>query len=104
MDPTGSETGQWTNEKHLHFLNSMEAAFVHTMLEDNGRSLRLDRYMPDSSESTLDLKSQRPKKQSISGYNNGGRRSRIDRRTKRLSSSDHQSQPSDASQDQVGGP
>uniref|UniRef100_A0A2P2KX08 Uncharacterized protein MANES_14G027400 n=1 Tax=Rhizophora mucronata TaxID=61149 RepID=A0A2P2KX08_RHIMU len=47
----------WTNEKHVHFLNSMEASFVRTMLENNTRWLRLDRYLPDSSESTLDLKS-----------------------------------------------
>ncbi|XP_021648902.2 uncharacterized protein LOC110641481 isoform X1 [Hevea brasiliensis] len=60
MDPrvASNQTGPWTNEKHLHFLNSMEAAFVRTMLENNGRLLRLDRYLPDSAESTLDLKSQ----------------------------------------------
>ncbi|WCJ36622.1 hypothetical protein M5689_017811 [Euphorbia peplus] len=98
MDPNA---GEWTNEKHQQFLNSMEAAFVHTMLEDNVRPLRLDRYMPDSSESTLDLKSQRSKKQSASGYTNGGRNNRLDRRTKKLSFSDRQSQPSDVSQDQV---
>lgn len=60
MDPllVNNQTEPWTNEKHLHFLNSMEATFVRTMLENNGRHLRLDRYLPDSSESTLDLKSQ----------------------------------------------
>ncbi|XWS37792.1 hypothetical protein CRYUN_Cryun19dG0075700 [Craigia yunnanensis] len=47
----------WTDEKHVHFLNSMEACFVNTMLKNNGRyNLRLDRHVPDSSESTLDCK------------------------------------------------
>uniref|UniRef100_A0A6N2KBJ6 Uncharacterized protein n=1 Tax=Salix viminalis TaxID=40686 RepID=A0A6N2KBJ6_SALVM len=67
MDPNmpknNSTTKQhWTDEKHLHFLKSMEASFVRTFLENNGRFLRLDRYLPDSSESTLDLKSQGRKK------------------------------------------
>jgi hypothetical protein len=60
----------WTNEEHLHFLQSMEASFVRTMLENNGPLLRLDRYLPDSSESTLDLKSQRKKKHGTPGKNN----------------------------------
>ncbi|KAK4836860.1 hypothetical protein QYF36_000803 [Acer negundo] len=53
---------QWTDEMHLHFLKSMEASFVHTMLENNNggrRHLRLDRQLPDSSDSTLDLKKRR---------------------------------------------
>ncbi|KAK4838787.1 hypothetical protein QYF36_016412 [Acer negundo] len=53
---------QWTDEMHLHFLKSMEASFVHTMLENNNggrRHLRLDRQLPDSSDSTLDLKKHR---------------------------------------------
>ncbi|KAF9668335.1 hypothetical protein SADUNF_Sadunf15G0118000 [Salix dunnii] len=57
----------WTNEEHLHFLKSMEASFVRTMLENNSPILRLDRYLPDSSESTLDLKSQRKKKHGTPG-------------------------------------
>ncbi|KAG6746460.1 hypothetical protein POTOM_051000 [Populus tomentosa] len=75
MDPNMSnntnksnKTGHiWTNEEHLHFLQSMEASFVRTMLENNGPLLRLDRYLPDSSESTLDLKSQRKKKHGTPG-------------------------------------
>ncbi|KAJ7975685.1 CTP synthase [Quillaja saponaria] len=48
----------WTNEKHLDFLKTMESSFVRTMFENHSRfDLRLDRYLPDSSESTLDLKS-----------------------------------------------
>ncbi|KAL1531435.1 hypothetical protein AAHA92_31572 [Salvia divinorum] len=45
----------WTNEKHLHFLNSMEASFVQSMLQNNSRFPPLDRYLPDTSDSTLDL-------------------------------------------------
>ncbi|XWS61135.1 hypothetical protein CRYUN_Cryun07bG0099500 [Craigia yunnanensis] len=41
----------WTDEKHVNFLNSMEAWFVHTMLENKDRyNLRLDRHLPDSSD------------------------------------------------------
>ncbi|OMO97898.1 hypothetical protein COLO4_14286 [Corchorus olitorius] len=59
----------WTNEKHVHFLNSMETRFVRTMLENNGRhsNLRLDRQLPDSSDSTLDFnRNQTRKKHSTS--------------------------------------
>ncbi|XP_031380187.1 uncharacterized protein LOC116195265 isoform X2 [Punica granatum] len=58
-------SSSWTNEKHLRYLNSVEASFVRTMLDGNSGGighLRLDRYMPDSSESTRDLKVQRKKK------------------------------------------
>ncbi|KAF2320340.1 hypothetical protein P3X46_030597 [Hevea brasiliensis] len=104
MDPrvASNQTGPWTNEKHLHFLNSMEAAFVRTMLENNGRLLRLDRYLPDSAESTLDLKSQsqRRKKHTTSGIVGPTPRTRVadrsDKRPRRLSSQSH-----DPSQDQV---
>ncbi|CAL1371283.1 unnamed protein product [Linum trigynum] len=67
--------GNWTNEKHVNFLNSMEATFVRTMLIENHSSsfhrrhhhhLRLDRCLPDSLESTLDsAKSRRQKKSPI---------------------------------------
>ncbi|KAK7391131.1 hypothetical protein VNO78_19520 [Psophocarpus tetragonolobus] len=53
----------WTDEKHLHYLNNMEASFVRTMLHRyavvSPQPLRLDRYLPDSSESTLDSKPNR---------------------------------------------
>ncbi|GAB2294047.1 hypothetical protein Dimus_028263 [Dionaea muscipula] len=61
----GGASGNWTNEKHLHFLSVMEATFVRNMLSigsggnrsaGGGRILRLDRYVPDISESTRDLK------------------------------------------------
>ncbi|KAK7270506.1 hypothetical protein RIF29_23701 [Crotalaria pallida] len=42
----------WTEEKHVHFLNTMEASFVTTMLH----RYRLDRHLPDTSDSTLDSK------------------------------------------------
>ncbi|OVA14127.1 hypothetical protein BVC80_1787g217 [Macleaya cordata] len=63
--------GLWTNEKHVNFLNWMEDSFVRTMLENNDNNRRssvltyastghrvapLDRYLPDSSESTRDLR------------------------------------------------
>jgi len=69
MESTQTQTTSvWTDEKHLHFLNSMEASFVRTMLHhyavlSSHPPLRLDRYLPDTSESTLDSKpNRRPKK------------------------------------------
>ncbi|RZC57446.1 hypothetical protein C5167_004744 [Papaver somniferum] len=73
--------GLWTNEKHVNFLNWMEDSFVRTMLidhrnnnntyrnNDNDKNsdsrthqlLRLDRFLPDSSESTRDLRRQHHK-------------------------------------------
>ncbi|XP_004308105.1 PREDICTED: uncharacterized protein LOC101298945 [Fragaria vesca subsp. vesca] len=44
----------WTNEKHVQFLNTMEASFVCSMFESKGRVARLDRFVPDTSDSTLD--------------------------------------------------
>ncbi|KAL9258633.1 hypothetical protein AKJ16_DCAP18074 [Drosera capensis] len=50
----------WTNEKHMNYLTIMEATFVRNMLigttatAASGRVVRLDRYVPDVSESTLD--------------------------------------------------
>ncbi|KAJ8752888.1 hypothetical protein K2173_008623 [Erythroxylum novogranatense] len=101
MDPnvTKSRTEAWTNEKHLRFLNSMEASFVSTMLESNNRFLPLDRYLPDSSESTMDLKSQRRKKQPCSEIVCTRTRimdERAEKRTRRISS-----QLYDPSEDQV---
>ncbi|MCL7039069.1 hypothetical protein MKW94_021870, partial [Papaver nudicaule] len=71
--------GLWTNEKHVNFLNWMEDSFVRTMLDhrennknnnknnrrnsgsNNGtrrthQLLPLDRFLPDSSESTRDVR------------------------------------------------
>ncbi|RWR86611.1 hypothetical protein CKAN_01551800 [Cinnamomum micranthum f. kanehirae] len=50
--------GSWTNEKHISFLNWMEASFVKRMLKNDDfvdGDARLDRYLPDSAESTLDF-------------------------------------------------
>lgn len=63
----------WTDEKHVSFLNWMEACFVRRLAEDVGRGRcrlgrrrpRLDRFVPDISESTHDLR--------IRGVKNGGR-------------------------------
>ncbi|XP_045811715.1 uncharacterized protein LOC123905952 [Trifolium pratense] len=74
--PASKTTSFWTDEKHVNYLNTMEASFVRTMFENknyysssssnlnrqitridhHGQILRLDRNLPDSSESTLDLK------------------------------------------------
>ncbi|XP_043716818.1 uncharacterized protein LOC122664856 [Telopea speciosissima] len=57
--------GLWTNERHWNFLNSIEATFVSTMVENGGLIYAtalhppLDRYIPDRSDSTLDLQSHR---------------------------------------------
>ncbi|WOH01432.1 hypothetical protein DCAR_0520816 [Daucus carota subsp. sativus] len=40
----------WTNERHVDYLNSMEASFVRSMLN----SLPKNRDVPDGSDSTLD--------------------------------------------------
>ncbi|PWA44030.1 hypothetical protein CTI12_AA530000 [Artemisia annua] len=61
---------RWTNEKHLHFLKSVEASFVRTMLENgDGRVLAIDRILPDSCESTLDSKFTTKRKRCYRGDN-----------------------------------
>ncbi|CAK7337242.1 unnamed protein product [Dovyalis caffra] len=103
--PNNKTERHWTNESHLHYLKSMEASFVRTMFENNGPVLRLDRYMPDSSESTLDLKSQRRKKHGspspvdIFGPSRTRMEGRVDKRSTRRFSSHHKHY--DPSQDQV---
>lgn len=79
MEPTvhapKSETASvWTDEMHVHFLNTMETSFVRTMLNrtygygGSTHRLRLDRQLPDTSESTLDSKPRnRHKKHAPSG-------------------------------------
>ncbi|KAH6783915.1 hypothetical protein C2S52_008874, partial [Perilla frutescens var. hirtella] len=54
-DKVRGSNRHWTNERHLNFLNSMEASFVQSMLENIGRVPPLDRYLPDTSDSTEDL-------------------------------------------------
>ncbi|KAL4384731.1 hypothetical protein GQ457_15G002020 [Hibiscus cannabinus] len=102
----GNRNESWTDEKHVHFLNSMEAWFVCTMLENNDRcSLRLDRQLPDSSESTLDCKhhSVPTRKKHASSDSIGTTRSKMkvktDKRSKRPPPP--QSQPRDSAKDQV---
>ncbi|GMI75514.1 hypothetical protein HRI_001220700 [Hibiscus trionum] len=68
--PSNPNEESWTEEKHTHFLNSMEAWFVRTVLENNDRfNLRLDRHLPDTCDSTLDCKqnARRRKKHTNSG-------------------------------------
>ncbi|XP_062153238.1 uncharacterized protein LOC133861459 isoform X2 [Alnus glutinosa] len=92
------QTGSWTNEKHVHFLNSMEASFVRAMFENNTGIHRLDRYLPDSSESTLDLKARRREKHASPGSGRGRMDGRADKRARRRVSSHPWNPPS---QDQV---
>ncbi|KAG5533772.1 hypothetical protein RHGRI_027828 [Rhododendron griersonianum] len=92
---------RWTNERHMDYLNSMEDSFVQTMLKNNGSLLRLDRYVPDSSESTLDLKlSERRRRRRHSTSSDihipYPKKTRTDMKTKRPSS-----QPHTSSQDQL---
>ncbi|XP_038882735.1 uncharacterized protein LOC120073889 isoform X2 [Benincasa hispida] len=93
-----SETGPfWTNEKHMHFLNSMEASFVQSMFENRNhhrRRLRLDRHLPDTADSTLDS----PQKDDTKNHATSAVRinGRSSRRSRRISSLPHTS-----TQDQV---
>ncbi|KAK1258063.1 hypothetical protein QJS04_geneDACA020731 [Acorus gramineus] len=86
----GVDDGLWTDEMHVSFLNWIEASFVRRMLgtaHDRGSSLdkvdddaafvssriRLDRYLPDSADSTFDSKRYCParggkKKKNVSGF------------------------------------
>ncbi|KAE8022510.1 hypothetical protein FH972_008302 [Carpinus fangiana] len=76
----------------------MEASFVRAMFENNRGILRLDRYLPDSSESTLDLKARRIEKHAnAAGSGRGRMDGRADKRARRGSS--HPCNP--PSQDQV---
>ncbi|KAG4939699.1 hypothetical protein AAZX31_16G173300 [Glycine max] len=100
--PASEATAFWTDEKHVHFLNSMEASFVRTMLQNQGNSvsttrhsLPLDRYLPDSSESTLDLKPN-PRRRTIKHHAPSDSMGPTTRRTRRRSS-----QPYNSSQDQA---
>lgn len=66
---SSSSSLYWTNERHVHFLNSIEASFVQTLLENNNaaRFLPLDRHLPDSTDSTLDTPKERRRRFSTSG-------------------------------------
>ncbi|CDP05224.1 unnamed protein product [Coffea canephora] len=65
----------WTDERHVRFLNSIEASFVRAMFEHNNNnasnrrqchSLRLDRPLPDCFDSTLDVGKDRRRRHSTS--------------------------------------
>ncbi|XP_009774839.1 uncharacterized protein [Nicotiana sylvestris] len=97
----GKGSMYWTNERHVHFLNSIEASFVRGMLENSNNVnagqllLPLDRHLPDSTDSTLDTPNQRRRRFSTSDINMSSG-SRIDeKKTSRRLSSDI------CSQDQV---
>ncbi|XP_028756387.1 uncharacterized protein LOC114761261 [Neltuma alba] len=82
----------WTDEKHLQFLNSLEASFVTAMLGNSSSSIHcLRRHLVDVSESTSDLNPHRTASvnYTVSGLTgtNGGRRRRGRRSMRRRSSS-----------------
>ncbi|KAM1024916.1 hypothetical protein FF1_038079 [Malus domestica] len=88
----------WTNEKHVEFLNSMEESFVRAMFEkkkDHRHPSRLDRYFPNTSDSTLDLKTNSRISKNHNSSQGGRMGGRCHKRSRMLSS-----QPSIASQNQ----
>ncbi|KAH1107558.1 hypothetical protein J1N35_011326 [Gossypium stocksii] len=92
----------WTEEKHVHFLNSMEAWFVRTMLQSNDRyNLRLDRHLPDSSDSTLDCIPRTKHSTSAAVHFIGKTRSKMKKSRPVKRSMRPSFQPHDSSQDQV---
>ncbi|GMN44633.1 hypothetical protein TIFTF001_013834 [Ficus carica] len=106
MDGKTTSSESWTDEKHLRYLSSIEASFVRSMLENNGRRhpLRLDRYLPDTSDSTLDSKPPRKTRRLKHDINSeymspkGRMEGRLaEKRSRRIRTS----QPLNSSQDQV---
>lgn len=110
--------GYWTNERHLQYLNTVEASFVREWLniddDHNNNNIttsstvalgsqspypppRLDRYLPDSSESTLDLKSThhlpRPRRHSASDILDQRGRRRLVTSQSRNACEDHDQVP-----------
>ncbi|KAL3521513.1 hypothetical protein ACH5RR_019662 [Cinchona calisaya] len=86
----GGPSSCWTNEKHMRFLNSIEASFVRNMYENNNHrsSPRLDRQLPDCFESTQDLGKERRRRHSTSDVGEYSSTLRTDKKNKRLSSHD----------------
>ncbi|EXC15960.1 hypothetical protein L484_015763 [Morus notabilis] len=104
MDGKTTSSESWTDEKHLQYLTSIEASFVRTMLENhNGRlPLRLDRYLPDTSDSTLDLKPhQRTRFKHGTNSDCMGPRGRMESIAEKRSRRIRSSQPLNSSRDQV---
>ncbi|KAK6155734.1 hypothetical protein DH2020_009982 [Rehmannia glutinosa] len=82
---TRRSSWHWTNERHLHFLNSMEASFVQSMFENNAHNPPpLDRYLPDTSDSTKDLGKERRRRHSTSDIVESSER-KTDKKTRILS-------------------
>ncbi|XP_027110350.1 uncharacterized protein LOC113763262 [Coffea eugenioides] len=94
----GSPSWWWTDERHVRFLNSIEASFVRAMFDHNNNasnrrqchSLRLDRPLPDCFDSTLDVGKDRRRRHSISTSDAAEYSSsvRTDKKSRRLSSHD----------------
>ncbi|XXG67193.1 hypothetical protein AAC387_Pa06g0596 [Persea americana] len=88
--------GSWTDEKHLSFLNWMEASFVKRMHERDDQPsltyaavdghLPLDRFLPDGSDSTVDFQNRRPninEKKTQANDHDGARRATNGRRERK---------------------
>ncbi|KAF5187639.1 hypothetical protein FRX31_022771 [Thalictrum thalictroides] len=118
LNKTKTDVGAlWTNEKHVNYLNSMEASFVRKMLEKNdARSMLtyttsahhhapLDRYLPDSFESTCDSSSRTNRKKEIKSTKistaKDGRNNNNNNNEKRMRRRWCSSRPYGVTQDQV---
>ncbi|XP_020221775.1 uncharacterized protein LOC109804371 [Cajanus cajan] len=95
--PASETTPFWTDEKHLRYLHTMEASFVRAMFKNRDNSTRLDRYLPDTSESTLDLKPH-SHRGTVKHHAPSDSMGPINRRRRSMRRS---SQPYNSSQDQV---
>ncbi|XP_051138467.1 uncharacterized protein LOC127256480 isoform X2 [Andrographis paniculata] len=88
----GGSIWHWTNERHVRFLNNMEASFVESMFGGGGNGGAaaavappppLDRYLPDTAESTQDLAKERRTRHCTASAS--GSRGRMDKKTRNFS-------------------
>eukprot|EP00262_Sarcandra_glabra_P007293 TRINITY_DN20004_c0_g3_i2.p1 TRINITY_DN20004_c0_g3~~TRINITY_DN20004_c0_g3_i2.p1 ORF type:complete len:113 (-),score=4.51 TRINITY_DN20004_c0_g3_i2:378-716(-) len=107
LQEMGDRNGLWTNEKHISFLNWMEASFVRRMLENDDRSSLtyahgdhppLDRVLPDCADSTVDFTNERNRRKNHVNHGIVERNIRIGGN---IEKGIGYSPPYDASQDQV---
>ncbi|PIA49534.1 hypothetical protein AQUCO_01300377v1 [Aquilegia coerulea] len=104
----------WTNEKHVNYLNLMEASFVRKMLEkDDARSMLtytssvhhhavlLDGYLPDSLESTCDSSSRTNRKKEIMDTKSSTAKDRKNNNNEKRMRRRCSSRPYGVTQDQV---
>ncbi|KAL3524254.1 hypothetical protein ACH5RR_017088 [Cinchona calisaya] len=87
----GGSNWCWTDERHVRFLNSVEASFVRNMFQNSPPpNPRLDRQLPDCFESTQDLQGMERRRKRYSSSSDAAEYSsaRIDKKNKRISSLD----------------